>query len=61
MKTGLYARVSTDRQRESQTIQSQLEALSSFAASEGLTVEDRHVYVDDGHTGNHFERPGLDR
>lgn len=61
MKTGLYARVSTDRQRESQTIQSQLEALSSFAASEGLTVEDRHVYVDDGHSGYHFERPGLDR
>ncbi len=61
MKVGLYAGVSTDRQRESQTIQSQLEALSNFAANEGLTVEDCHVYVDDGHSGYHFERPGLDR
>jgi site-specific DNA recombinase len=61
MRTALYARVSSDAQRDAHTIDSQLEALSAFARQQGWPVEERHVYVDDGYSGYHFERPALDR
>lgn len=61
MTVALYARVSTDTQRESHTVESQLEALREFAVQEEWKVEDRYVYIDDGHSGYHFDRPALDR
>jgi site-specific DNA recombinase len=61
MKLALYARVSSDGQREAQTVSSQLEALHEFAFEQNWQVEKQHVYVDDGHSGYHFDRPALDR
>ncbi len=60
MIVALYARVSSDRQKEEQTISSQLEALSEFAAKEGLKIDKRHVYIDDGVSGYYLDRAGLD-
>jgi site-specific DNA recombinase len=60
MSLAIYARVSSDRQREEGTIGSQVQHLREFAASEDLVVDERHIYLDDGRSGYYLERPGLD-
>src|SRR5438105_3941890 len=58
-KVALYARVSTDEQREGQTIKSQLAELERFAEQNGWTVHER--YLDEGWSGALLARPELDR
>jgi site-specific DNA recombinase len=60
MTVALYARVSSDRQREEGTIASQLQELRQFAEGEGLFLDERHVYLDEGKSGYYLDRPGLD-
>ncbi len=60
MSVALYARVSSDRQRDEGTIASQVQQLKDFAAAEGLWPDDRHIYLDDGQSGYYLDRPGLD-
>jgi len=56
----LYARVSTDEQaRTGYSLSQQLEALRSYAASEGLEVLEE--VIDRGQSGASLERPGMDR
>ena len=57
MRVALYARVSTDRQEQQQTIGSQLEALHDKVAGEGWQVE--LSCTDDGYSGMRLDRPGL--
>ena len=57
----IYARVSGDRQRESNTIASQTEALVQFAKERGYRVADELIFEDDGFSGATLERPGLER
>ena len=57
-RAAIYARVSTDRQEQEQTIQSQLAALRAYA--EGKGYEAVREYVDDGLSGTTLARPGLD-
>lgn len=59
MRVGLYARVSTERQKERGTIGSQLEALRAAAAADGNEVLEE--FIDDGHSGARLDRPALDR
>lgn len=62
MKRGaLYARVSTARQEQEQTIASQLAALESAATAAGVGVSEEHRYVDDGYSGSALNRPALDK
>jgi site-specific DNA recombinase len=56
-----YARVSTERQAESQTIAQQRTALRAYAAGQGWTPTDEQVYRDDGWSGARLDRPALDR
>ena len=49
VRAALYARVSTDDQRERQTIGNQIDALRGFAPHSGLTIVDE--YLDDGISG----------
>jgi site-specific DNA recombinase len=44
----LYARVSTDRQAEAHTVDSQLAALRERAASDGLSLARAQEFVDEG-------------
>ena len=60
MSLAIYARVSSDRQREEGTIGSQVQSLKDLLAAEGLAAEERHIYLDDGKSGYYLERPGLD-
>jgi site-specific DNA recombinase len=59
--TAIYARVSSARQREEQTIASQTAALRAHAASVGLEVPTDWVFEDDGYSGATLVRPALER
>jgi site-specific DNA recombinase len=57
----IYARVSGARQREEQTIGSQLVECRAAAESWGLEVPDGWVFTDEGFTGASLVRPALER
>jgi site-specific DNA recombinase len=57
----IYARVSSDRQKEENTIASQTAALVAFAAEQHLEVPREWVFEDDGCSGADLVRPGLER
>src|SRR5215510_1357805 len=49
VRAALYARVSTEEQREKQTIQTQLEAARQYCQQHGLSLA--KIYQDDGVSG----------
>ena len=55
----IYARVSSDQQREANTIASQTALLIEFAQANDLEVPKEWVFEDDGYSGASLERPGL--
>ena len=57
----IYARVSSARQKEQETIGSQTAALRAHAAQLGLDVAEQWVFQDDGHSGASLVRPALER
>jgi site-specific DNA recombinase len=57
----IYARVSSEQQREERTIASQTAALIAFAKSHNLEVPQGWVFEDAGYSGATLERPGLER
>ena len=57
----IYARVSSERQRQEQTIQSQTVALRELAEQRGLLVPAELVFEDDGFSGASLQRPALER
>ena len=62
MKTAaIYARVSSEQQREEKTIASQIAALVDFAQSEDYSVPDEWIFQDEGYSGASLLRPGLER
>ena len=60
MRAAIYARVSTPRQGREQTIESQLDALKSWANGNGYELSPEDVYTDEGYAGSRLDRPGLD-
>ena len=57
----IYARVSSEQQREANTIASQTVSLIEFAKDHDLEVPKEWVFEDDGYSGATLERPGLER
>ena len=57
----IYARVSSARQKEQDTIGSQTAALRAHAEQLGLEVPEPWVFCDDGHSGATLVRPALER
>ena len=57
----IYARVSSNRQKEEHTIASQTEALRAFALHQGFSVPDEWVFEDEGYSGATLIRPGLEK
>lgn len=57
----IYARVSSDQQKEEKTIASQTAALIEFARQENYQVPDEWVFEDEGYSGANLIRPGLER
>src|SRR5215472_3408337 len=56
----IYARVSSDQQREKHTIQSQTAALIEYAKAHGYTVPPVWQFQDEGYSGATLSRPGLE-
>ena len=56
----IYARVSSDRQKENHTIASQTAALIEHAEANGYTVPAEWVFQDEGYSGANLVRPGLE-
>src|SRR5260370_16622750 len=62
MKTAaMYACVSSDKQREENTIASQTAALVAFARAQQFEVPKEWIFEDDGYSGANLIRPGLER
>src|SRR3977135_176878 len=62
MKTAaIYARVSSDKQKEEHTIASQTAALRTFAREQQCDVPAEWVFEDEGNGGGSLVRPGLER
>ena len=62
MKTAaIYARVSSEQQKEENTIASQTAALVEFAREQEYSVPDEWVIEDEGFSGASLLRPGLER
>src|ERR1700745_1807175 len=59
--SAIYARVSSEQQREANTIASQTASLLEFAQGHDLEVPKAWIFEDDGYSGATLERPGLER
>ena len=57
----IYARVSSEQQREEHTIVSQTSALIEFARTQALEVPKAWIFEDEGYSGATLERPGLEQ
>ena len=57
----LYARVSSEKQKEEQTIGSQTEALKEYAQANGYMVVPEWIFQDEGYSGAILNRPDLER
>jgi site-specific DNA recombinase len=57
----IYARVSSEKQKEEQTIASQTAVLKAYAQGEGYTVPAEWIFQDEGYSGSLLVRPGLER
>ena len=56
----IYARVSSDRQKENHTIASQTAALIEYAQQNGYSVPPEWIFRDEGYSGAILVRPGLE-
>jgi site-specific DNA recombinase len=56
----IYARVSSDRQKENHTIASQVTALVQYAETHGYVVPAEWQFQDEGYSGATLLRPGLE-
>jgi site-specific DNA recombinase len=61
VKIGLYARVSSEKQAQEKTIDSQISSIIDYANSVGEKIDPDMHFIDDGVSGAYLERPGLDR
>jgi site-specific DNA recombinase len=57
----IYARVSSEHQKENHTIASQTAALREYAQANGYSVPPNWVFEDAGYSGANMQRPGLER
>jgi site-specific DNA recombinase len=60
LRAAIYARVSTPNQTQAQTIEQQLERLKEYAKQQDYSIEEQHIFLDDGRSGATLNRSGLD-
>jgi len=61
IRAAIYARVSSDQQTQTCTIDSQVADLRQRVAADGLALDDELCFIDDGFTGSTLVRPALER
>ncbi len=60
MRAALYARVSTERQKDEETVQNQLGEIKKAIITDGNSLLEGCEYIDEGWSGAIIERPSLD-
>jgi site-specific DNA recombinase len=60
-QVALYARVSSERQADTNTIASQVAVLQERIQFNGEILSDEMQFIDDGFSGTTLIRPGLER
>lgn len=58
LRIALDARVSSTRQNQERTIETQLAALREYAQTHEYVVDEDLIFIDDGVSGATLERPG---
>ena len=58
MKTAIYARYSSENQSE-KSIDDQIRVCKDYIRTHDMTIEDRHIYVDEAISGSIINRPAL--
>ena len=58
MKAGIYARYSSENQSD-KSIDDQVRVCKKYAAENGITIDDRHIFIDEAKSGSLVQRPGL--
>ena len=61
MNIALYARVSSERQVQTNTIDSQINELRNRIKNDGHILLDDYTYIDDGYSGSTLLRPALEQ
>ena len=59
--SALYTRVSSDKQKEGHTIDSQLGAILDYAEKEGYQIPREWYFMDEGYSGSNLVRPSLEK
>ena len=57
----LYARVSSEKQAQENTILSQVEALETRINADGYKLIDEYKFIDNGYSGSNLARPALEQ
>jgi site-specific DNA recombinase len=55
-----YARVSSEKQAQNRTVESQLTAIRERVAQDGLVLPPERLFIDDGYSGETLQRPSLE-
>src|SRR3989304_8687124 len=61
VRGAIYARVSSERQAQAGTIESQVAMLKDRVRRDELMLDEALCFIDDGYTGSTLVRPGLER
>jgi site-specific DNA recombinase len=61
VKIGLYARVSSEKQAQEKTIESQIAGIIDYANTMKEKIDADLHFIDNGVSGAYLERPGLDK
>ncbi len=59
-RAAIYARVSSQTQKDEETIDSQLDVIKNYAKRHNYLIEDRFVFLDNGVSGSKLQRHSLD-
>ena len=57
----LYARVSSEKQAQENTIASQIAALKNRIIDDGFSLLEEHQFIDNGYSGSNLVRPALEK
>ena len=57
----LYARVSSEKQAQENTIASQVAALKTRIIDDGFSLLEEHQFIDNGYSGSNLVRPALEK